>query len=456
MKKFPFAIALLLCSFAPLHAQTNASPAPQSPTASAPSASRTEVKPDAAQLRRESFEIVWRTINESHFDPTFGGVDWNKVRADYAPRVAAVKTDNEFYALLRRMIEELKLSHFAIYPPGAMDGASGGSKGGETQKKRGQFGVDVRIVDNQAVITRVVPQSAAARGGLRRGYVITKINDTVVSQMLERIAKSDLTPYYKAAYSVGGVLGSLSGAPGAKVRLTYLDEADRERAAEFTLDPSTDEMSEAFGNFPSVPTQFEARRLENNIGYIRFNIWVASLVPKIRNAVRGMADARGLVIDLRGNPGGLGIMSMGLGGLLTSKPVSLGTMTQRTSHFNFIANPQPNPFAGPVVILVDGLSASTSEIFALGLQEAGRAEVVGEQSAGAALPSVISKLPTGASFQFAIADFKTPKGVRVEGRGVVPDHKVQHTRRALLADRDSQLDAAVERINIRTRADAQK
>lgn len=132
-----------------------------------------------------------------------------------------------------------------------------------------------------------------------------------MSQMLERIAKSDLTPYYKAAYSVGGVLGSLSGAPGAKVRLTYLDEADRERAAEFTLDPSTDEMSEAFGNFPSVPTQFEARRLENNIGYIRFNIWVASLVPKIRNAVRGMADARGLVIDLRGNPGGLGIMSMG-------------------------------------------------------------------------------------------------------------------------------------------------
>ncbi len=443
MKKSPLFIALLLCSFAPLHAQTNSSPAPQTPTASAPSASRTEAKPDAAQLRRESFEIVWRTINESHFDPTFGGVDWNKVRADYAPRVAAVKNDDEFYNLLRKMVEELKLSHFAIYPPGAMDGASGGAG---AQKARGQLGVDVRIVDNMAVITRVIPQSAAARGGLRRGYVITKINDRVVNQLIERIAKSDLTPYYKSAYTVGGVLGSLSGAPGAKVRLTYLDESDRERAGEFTLDASTDEMSEAFGNFPSVPTQFEARRLENNIGYIRFNIWVASLMPKIRGAVREMADARGLIVDLRGNPGGIGIMSMGFGGLLSSKPISLGAMTQRTSHMNFIANPQPNPFAGPVVILVDNLSASTSEIFALGLQEAGRAEVVGEQSAGAALPSVISKLPTGASFQFAIADFKTPKGVRVEGRGVTPDRKVQHTRRALLADRDSQLDAAVERI----------
>jgi carboxyl-terminal processing protease len=94
-------------------------------------------------------------------------------------------------------------------------------------------------------------------------------------------------------------------------------------------------------------------------------------------------------------------------------------------------------------VLTDALSASTSEIFALGLQEAGRAVVVGETTAGAALPSIFKRLPTGATLQFAFADFKTPKGVRVEGRGAVPDVPVALDRRSLLAGHDPQLDAAL-------------
>ncbi|HEY6330993.1 MAG TPA: S41 family peptidase, partial [Blastocatellia bacterium] len=74
----------------------------------------------------------------------------------------------------------------------------------------------------------------------------------------------------------------------------------------------------------------------------------------------------------------------------------------------------------------------------------GRAVVVGQKSAGAALPSIIQKLPTGALFQYAIADFKTPKGILIEGRGVIPDVPVKLTRAALLAGTDPQLDAAVQ------------
>jgi carboxyl-terminal processing protease len=81
------------------------------------------------------------------------------------------------------------------------------------------------------------------------------------------------------------------------------------------------------------------------------------------------------------------------------------------------------------------------------MQDIGRAAVVGERTAGAALPSIIEKLPTGALFQYAVADFKTPKGTLLEGRGVAPDVEVKLTRRALLDGRDPQLDAAVEQIN---------
>jgi carboxyl-terminal processing protease len=108
--------------------------------------------------------------------------------------------------------------------------------------------------------------------------------------------------------------------------------------------------------------------------------------------------------------------------------------------------PQENRYTGPVAVLIDGMSASTSEVFSSGIQEMGRAIIVGERSAGAALPSFIQKLPTDALFQFAIADFRTPKGVLIEGRGVIPDVEAQYNRASLLAGRDAQLEAAVEQI----------
>ena len=99
--------------------------------------------------------------------------------------------------------------------------------------------------------------------------------------------------------------------------------------------------------------------------------------------------------------------------------------------------------------MIDNGSASTSEIFAAGMQELGRAVVVGERSAGAALPSVFLKLPTGALFQYAVGDFKTPKGVLIEGRGVQPDIEVKLNRRELLGGHDSQLDQQSNRFRKR-------
>src|SRR4029079_2869049 len=131
---------------------------------------------------------------------------------------------------------------------------------------------------------------------------------------------------------------------------------------------------------------------------------------------------------------------------------SLGTMKMREGELKFIFFPQPGAYTGTVVILVDGESASTSEIFAGGLQELGRATVIGERSVGAALPSVFQRLPTGALFQYAIADFKTPKGVLIEGRGVIPNVEVKWNRASLLNGRDIQLESAIEQILKRSKS----
>jgi carboxyl-terminal processing protease len=393
----------------------------------------------ALELRQRSFEIVWRTVKEKHFDASFGGVDWDKVREKYAPRVASVKSDKEFYDLLQQMLGELHQSHFAIIPPDALvEEASGEASGG--------IGIDLRIIDRMAVITRVEPNSAAQRAGLRTGFIIKKIDGVDVEQIVERASKSKGSAGLLNLRITRAVLERTKGAPESSVRICYLDERDQRREVEIKRQRLDGEMSPPFGNFPPQRMEFEAKQISGGIGYIRFNVFVVPLMERIRNGIRSMRDAPGIIIDIRGNPGGFGGMAAGIVGLLEAKQVSLGTMRMRAGFQGLVAFPQKDPYTGPVVVLIDGLSGSTSEIFAGGLQEVGRAVVVGERSAGAALPSIITKLPTGALFQYAIADFRTPKGVLIEGRGVIPDVEVKLSRSALLEGRDPQLEAAIEQI----------
>ncbi len=392
------------------------------------------------EARREAFDVVWRTVKEKHYDPTLGGLDWDRVREQYAPRIETVKSDSEFYSLLQRMLGELRQSHFAIIPPEAIieEAASDPSNGG--------IGIDLRIIDGLAVISRVDAASAAERAGLRTGFVIRQIDQTPAERFTSRVnqaAESQSTTRLRATRAL---MSRVEGKTDSTVRLIYLDENNRQREAVITREPLGGEMSEPLGNFPAQRTFFDARRLDGGVGYIRFNIFVMIQLQKIRSAIRSLHDAPGIIIDLRGNPGGIGAMASAIAAMTETRQISLGTMKMRAGHVNFAVFPQQNPFTGKVAILIDGGSASTSEVMAAGMQETGRAMVIGERSAGAALPSIFTRLPTGALFQFAIGDFRTPKGVLIEGRGVTPDVEVKLSRRELLRGRDSQLQTALEQI----------
>ena len=394
----------------------------------------------SAEVRQETFDIVWRTVKEKHFDPTLGGLDWDKVREQYAPRAAAAKSNNEFYDVLRQMLGELHQSHFNIIPPEAI------AEDDSREPKGGGIGIDLRLVEGQPTITRVEPGSKAASAGLRPGFIIKKVEDATADQIVNLFAKSNESQALRTLRITRAFLGRINGAPETTVRITFLDERDQPREVTIVRERLKGEMSERLGNFPPQYTEFEAKRLADGAGYIRFNVFVMSLMMRIKAGIRGMSGAPGIIIDLRGNPGGVGGMAPGIAGVLEKEETSLGTMHMRSGHTNFVAFPQANAYLGPVVILTDGGSASTSEIFAGGLQELGRAVVVGERTAGAALPSFFQKLPTGALFQYAIADFTTPKGMLIEGRGVAPDVEVKLSRRSLLEGRDVQLDAAIEQI----------
>lgn len=421
-------------------------------TAVTPSTKPEKSAEKSDDIRQQTFDIVWRTVKDKHFDPNFGGVDWDKVRERYAPLVGEVKNDGELYRLLQQMLGELHQSHFNIVPPEAV------IPDDVKEPPTGGIGIDVRMIDGAAVITRIEPDSSAAKAGLLPGFIIKKITaqsgDKTVDEIIAFFAKSNLTEPTRNLRVTRRVAQEINGEPGSTVTLTYLDNKDKPQTATMTRVKLKGELSQRFGQFPPQYTEFESKRLPQAagryIGYIRFNIFTIPVTEKIRSAIQEFHDAEGMIFDLRGNPGGIAGIAIGIAGQLfdqgEAKPRALGTMKMRSSEVKFAIFPQSNSYTGPVVILLDGLSASTSEVFSSGMQELGRAVIIGERSIGACLPSVFQKLPTGALFQFAVADFKTPKGVLIEGRGVVPDVEVKWNRASLLAGNDAQLTAAIAQI----------
>lgn len=186
-----------------------------------------------------------------------------------------------------------------------------------------------------------------------------------------------------------------------------------------------------------------------SIGVIVLPAWLPEQADEIDRAFESLSGCAALIVDLRGNSGGVGALAMGVGGHVLATPTSLGKLVQGELTFDYMVNPRRvtadgrsvEPFAGPLVLLVDRRTASTSEIFAAGLQAAGRALVVGERTAGTALSSVFRTLPNRDLLQVAVADFVTAAGNRIEGHGVEPDVPVVEAERER-ADRDDRTLAA--------------
>jgi carboxyl-terminal processing protease len=203
-----------------------------------------------------------------------------------------------------------------------------------------------------------------------------------------------------------------------------------------------------------VRVESERRAIPGGLsaGVIRFNVWMTAVDREFQKAIDTHRNADGIVIDLRGNPGGLAAMLMGISGHFVKERKVLGTMKTRDSELRFPVNPRlvnaagerVDPYAGPLAILVDGMSGSASECFTGGMQAIGRARVFGQVSMGQALPALFNKLPNGDVLIHAYGDFVAADGTRLEGRGVVPDVVVPLTRASLLQGKDETLEAALD------------
>jgi carboxyl-terminal processing protease len=410
----------------------------------------TETKPvltDAEKkLHLESFDMVWQTVRDKHFDPKLGGLDWEAVRTELRPKVEKAKTTAEVRAILRDMLGRLKQSHFGILSSDSYEALQGeGSKKPPRSAGSAEPGMEVRILDGQATVTRVRKDGPAEKAGVKPGWIVLKIDEVAIPPILEKVRKAQTTTSTLDLYLSRSVTDRMHGNAGDVVPVLFKDGADKEVAVKITLAEPPGQAVQ-FGHLPTFYVTFESHKLPDNICYLRWNAFFAPdlTVAGVRKVVTENRDATGMILDLRGNPGGIGIMAVGIGSCFVQKEDQrLGTMKTRTNEMRFILNPGPRSYTGPLAILVDGCSASTTEIFAGGMQDIKRAKIFGTRTAGAALPANIVRLPNGDGFIYAIANYTSSGGQVLEGRGVIPDVEAQPTRQALLAGHDPALEAAV-------------
>ncbi|MGV7223422.1 MAG: S41 family peptidase [Nitrospinales bacterium] len=405
----------------------------------------------------ESFETVWQTINEKHIDPNFNGLDWSEVHDRYQPQIAAAKNEEEFYLLVNKMLFELNISHTAVVPPDELGQID------PILSAEGNIGIDVRMIEDNAVITSVKSGSIGDQAGLRSGYIIKSvdgididkitdlkhIDDIKVQDIEKRKRLKDpkiLTPIYNESNRkrniTGAILEKIYGPPDTSVSIEFVDEKGDSYLKKIVRAQRKGKMQ--FDDaLPPFFVGFESKLLENNIGYIRFNAFMPPVHNKFKDTIKSMQDTTALIIDIRGNHGGFFDVRKAVAETLVKDRVLFWRYQGRDKTQEVYLEPADIVYEGPVVVMVDYLSVSSAEEFSGGLKAIKRATIVGERTPGVVVTANFEKLPNGATFVYPKAWTITADGTVLEGHGVIPDIKITLDRNELSEERDSQLKAAV-------------
>jgi carboxyl-terminal processing protease len=366
--------------------------------------------PQERQKNLDSFEFVWTTIRDKHWDASLDGPQWKAVHDEFLPQMRKAESIGEARDVIRQMIARLHLTHYNIIPGDVYSDVSP-----DSQDNAKPTDVDVRVIDGKPI----------AVSGKNAGQEITGMEDVVT-----RVDKQ-----YKDS-----TLRDMMLARAVKAKLA----SEPAKAQEFEGHPLGEPVK--FGLLPTQYFWIESKRV-GDAEYVAFNIFLnpPKLFSTFDKAINDCSKCAGFIIDIRGNSGGIGGMAMGIAGYFVDESTKpLGTMYTRGVPLKFAINPRAPHFNGKLAILVDGLSASTSEILAGGLQDLHRARIFGTHTAGAALPSVIERLPNGDGFQYAIANYISQSGKTLEGNGVTPDVEVSPDPEALRQGRDVVLEAALK------------
>lgn len=339
---------------------------------------------------------AWQIVYQEYVDTNFNQVDWQLVRqellnADYA-------TDQEAYEALRDSLERLDDPYTRFMDPEQYQALTS-----QTSGELSGVGIRLELNEETSALTVVEPlqNSPASAAGIRTGDRILAIDGRSTDGM-----------------SVEDASRLIRGEAGTGITLRI------SRSLSDTFDvPLTRARIE-------LPTVRYSLRQEGDtkIGYIRLGEFSSHAADQMRRAIRDLSNqgAEGFVLDLRGNPGGLLQSSIDISRMWIEAGDIVRTVDRNGASQETSANHTALTEL-PLAVLVDGNSASSSEILTGALMDNNRATVVGSQTFGKALVQSVHSLSDGSGLAVTIAHYYTPAGTDISHRGITPDVEIDLT-----------------------------
>jgi carboxyl-terminal processing protease len=377
---------------------------------------------------RMILRVVHEHLEKHYYDSTFHGINLGAVAARADSLIQVAQSNSQIFTVIAQFVRTLDDSHTQFYPP--------------RRAADVEYGWELQMIGDSCYVVWVEPGSDAAAKGLMVGHRVLELDGYVPTRQLFH-----LLPYFYHALSPRPAVRLVIESADGRRRALDVQAKVTERAQ--ILDLTGEDLWVLIREIEKTERQWRDEFSTVGDSVLIFRMaWFGDE----REVDRSMDRARGvatLILDLRGNPGGLERGLVRLVGHVFDRRVVIDTVRLRREARVVESKPVAHPFAGQLFVLIDSRSTSAAEVFARLVQQEGRGLVIGDRSAGLVMRSMTHDLSTGADvrifYRLSIteADVIMPDGIRLERRGVEPDSLVLPTAADLAAGRDPVLALAL-------------
>jgi C-terminal processing protease CtpA/Prc len=395
----------------------------------------------------ENFDILCQAIDRYYSFFEHKRIDWNKIIDRYRLRVLQVKTADEFYTLMYQLVRELKDCHSWLcnYPRAALQSYSPE--------------ITIRKIKDTAVAADVSVDSQAYAKGIRKGSIIVEVDGLSIKDKLEQIRPLMKIYSSERAFFEDAYRRLLDGPKGTNVSLRYLPNGKNTlRAVTLTrVDYRPKDLLD-----PKVP--LEKRRFiwfghhSSGYGYIRILSFQGrdEIADEFDSALEELKDTPGLIIDIRENPGGFGTSQKRIiGRLITAETrVNISYEKNGPDHNDFkiretcFSPAGPWQYTKPIVLLINTITGSASDLFACRIISTGRVVTIGTPTHGnSSGECVYAVLLCGLVVRISTGYICDTKGRIIETNGNEPDIYVEQSIKDITTGRDTVFERAVQELD---------
>ena len=354
---------------------------------------------------KELFLESWHIIKANYYSNNLNKQNWTRWKKRY---INKIKTQEDAYVAINSMIASLDDSYSKF-----MSQREFSEQNSAINSKLYGIGVNIASISGKIYVINVLENAPAARCGIQSGDIILKVNNKDISgQSIYRIAQ-----LIRGDINVNINLEILRG--NKKLNKTVKREEIKVKT-------------------------IESEKINDDIAYIRILSFIGLETSKeFIVALNKYKDSKGLILDLRGNSGGLFQNAIVISNLFMKKGVIVSVLARQGRKNVYKAQDKDCIYTKPLVILVDNRTASASEILTCALKENKRAVVVGTDTYGKGLVQKVFSLPNGTGMNLTIAHYLTPSGKDINKKGIKPDYSVNIKHGDFINNIDTQLVYAV-------------